>query len=520
MRTSLLTSLLLSSVFASTSCSKDTVLAIAVSNIPADAKTLYISAAYTSSDQNANPINLKTPHINLNGKTSTFISIQLPSNITSGLIDITLKTTQIDHSNDTIDSKPISIKGATTQPECETATWNGSIGITESGLYQLSANLNKSANKKIDSDLFGIQAISKNDIWAAGTSATVAHWDGCFWTNEQVKIAKTDGATPTAVTNGLSTIYYHPKTGLWAAGNGGLIIKYNEATEKWDYITKTVNKSLFGNNATGTPESPIEEIQWLDMSYIEGTTSDLLFLGSGAGTYCYTMRKITQGDKDIFQREPNLCSKQASAFSPTELPANPAIDNTYTYSPYQILSLASGLYTSGQIRKPQAPRAFSAFAFHADTKTFQNPIIKYITTNPNLAETEPNNKTEDYGPALSIWASSPDSIWLGGAKLFKLRPDKSVEWTNLNYTAQQSATYILYSIFGTKSDDFWVIGIKNRISQTSHITNPTLIKEKSEAGIDNFTITNVHGVASDDIWFTSYGGALIHYNGSSFEVIK
>lgn len=47
---------------------------------------------------------------------------------------------------------------------------------------------------------------------------------------------------------------------------------------------------------------------------------------------------------------------------------------------------------------------------------------------------------------------------------------------------------------------------------------------KYDAGIDNYPITSMDGIIQDnqsnDIWFSGYGGIRIHYNGSSFKVMR
>lgn len=93
----------------------------------------------------------------------------------------------------------------------------GAVFAKYSVITQLSANL------------FTIWGAASDDIWAAGSAGTIAHWDGKCWTNY---------ADAVDITSPISTIHGLKADDIWAAGNDTNILHFDGV--KWSLAKRDV----------------------------------------------------------------------------------------------------------------------------------------------------------------------------------------------------------------------------------------------------------------------------------------
>lgn len=122
--------LLLSTSLITNSCSKSTILAIAVSNIPSGSKTIIINTTI-------NQVTYKVAPFEIKDSKSKIYSIEIPSTITTGLIDLEVLAKDTAY---TADGTPLETP---IKKSCDTARWYGSIPVIDPENYSISATLEK-----------------------------------------------------------------------------------------------------------------------------------------------------------------------------------------------------------------------------------------------------------------------------------------------------------------------------------------------------------------------------------------
>lgn len=79
--------------------------------------------------------------------------------------------------------------------------------------------------------LFGISAISSNDVWAVGNNGTIVHYNGSEWQT-----------VPSPVTANLKEIVMSSPTNGWIVGEGGTILYYSNGS--WQSTASPVTTNL------------------------------------------------------------------------------------------------------------------------------------------------------------------------------------------------------------------------------------------------------------------------------------
>lgn len=103
-----------------------------------------------------------------------------------------------------------------------------------------SPNIDGAANQ-----LFGIAAISANDIWAvgyAGASATLRHWNGVYWTEKVCRATSTsnppngyEGGGPDSYFTGVSAVAANDVWVVGVEGPGPIILHWDGSA--WTRVT-------------------------------------------------------------------------------------------------------------------------------------------------------------------------------------------------------------------------------------------------------------------------------------------
>lgn len=518
MRTSLLSSLLLASALASTSCSKDTVLAIAVSNIPDGTVLLDVITTIDSREYKVDPIKTYSTT-----QSATIISITIPFEVPPDPVKIS-----------------ITAKGT----QCQIANWSGSIAAIEPATYSISAPLIRLTDDSIDQDLFTVKTIAPNNAWAAGINSTMAHWDGCYWKNVKV--------TTESPENIFTRLAYNQQIGLWATGSDGLLYKYNSTFSTWE-IKKSA-RELYPSLTGASQSEWNRSMFWSDLAYIEGTAGELLVVGfnihkaaKDLSQTCMIVRgtpSASHPEGYVFTRQDAICSTrlQTTAPSPSQ-PVPPQTPPSTTwpscnscFTPNQIASFRDGLIISGGVTLPQIkapdPNEFGAYIKINQPSTLGNPTGRYIV--PKL--TNPNQELT--GSSLSLWATRFDDFWVGNSRLYHISPnDKDVTNPSIPesiapmYEDKGTEKYKLVSIWGANADDFWAIGLPLSVtSQVHHISTQQLMQSqikaqfidqsKFRAPMGAFRYTSIDGTSINDIWLVGYHGIRTHYDNSNIIIIK
>lgn len=518
MRTSLLTSLLLSSVIASTSCSKDTVVAIAVNNIPTGTIKLDLVTTIDGKDYKVEPITL-----NDSKDSATILSITVPFDIPNGQLKLV-----------------ITAQGQ----KCSLASWSGTIAAIEPATYTISAPLSNFLNEPISQDLFTVKSITSDDVWAAGGNSAMAHWDGCYWKNVLVKTE--------APENIFTRLIYHPQIGLWATGSSGLLYKYNTSQSTWE-IKKSA-RDLFPYVTGSSQAEWIRSMFWSDIAYIEGSSGEFLAVGINSHPSAkITMKNcmIVRGTPSAnategytFTKQDTICATafQTTAPSPSQAvpPQTPSNTNwptcTSCFEPNQIASFSNGLIIAGNVTLPQiqAPEAnnFGAYIKISNPQNLNNPVGRYVI--PKLT----NANQEKTGNSFSIWGSSFDDFWLSNNRLYHISPnDKDQANTSIPesiapmYEDKGTQRYSILNLWGPNANDFWAIGLPiSGASQVHHITasqftpnqiRASLIDQASyRVPIGAFRYISIDGTSKNDIWLVGYNGIRTHYDNTDALIIK
>lgn len=120
------------------------------------------------------------------------------------------------------------------------ARWNGSTwqyaGVRPNGTAR---------------DLFGIAAVSANDVWAVGAGGTIQHWNGTAWLTaiSPVTTTLTGIALTDANGDGVAEI-------AWAVGVNGVILRYADASWSiWTQSPIATTQSLNSISSIGSSEA-------------------------------------------------------------------------------------------------------------------------------------------------------------------------------------------------------------------------------------------------------------------------
>ena len=535
--------LLLSTSLITNSCSKSTILAIAVSNIPSGSKTIIINTTI-------NQVTYKVAPFEIKDSKSKIYSIEIPSTITTGLIDLEVLAKDTAY---TADGTPLETP---IKKSCDTARWYGSIPVIDPENYSISATLEKVVDDPIDQDLFTVKALKRDDAWAAGANGKITHWDGCFWKSYDFA-ANTDYSTQLDKPGDYTFIklFYNEKIGLWATGSDGLIYKYNPSSDRWKAHGGAREKFpvAFG---TGVPAIPPAEwyqgMFWLDIAYLNGTSGDFIIVGSNNHPYathpssksnCMAVRgtpSTTAAGEYSFTVVSSVCDSQIAASKSNNPPPTPVAPApvpdwsscTNCFTPRGVISFSDSVIVTGLVKVPDLAK--STILTYGAYITYNSPndlsigkaVGKFVV--PHWT----NANQERYGGSFAIWGTSSSDYWIGNNRLFHVAPAEpnpqgSPELVTKLYEDKGiGSSYTINRIWGLSKNDFWVLVLYNNVSQVHHFTSQSNLTAKDidqlryKAPIEGFTYTSVDGTATDDTWLVGYRGVRVHYDGAKTIVHK
>lgn len=482
---------------ASVSCNTSARLVLSISNVPSDTAAIKVSLAI---DQKTYEIDPPLQFDSSKNGTSILSSVEIPFEFSSKQVSINVLT-QSGVGN-----------------KCLTSAWSGTAAVLEAGTYSLSAPLQRIEDDKITNDLYTILSISETEVWVGGSSGTLAKWDGCYWRNRPFL----DGVSGTAITK----LYSHNKTGIWALGGSGSIAKYDSAKDAWMPID--VSSAINGTGET------IYNITWSGITYLEGSSADLLVVGSApnpnimpGATQCFAIRISPSGSSYVPTRiSTPFCGYSAQTCTQFGMNQNLSCyfvaQNAYSFPPDRVVLSGISYFAAGN---------YTGFGIY-DNRL--QPIG--AAPNPQYV-TSAGNATEPLGVGGLVWGTSINDFWLGANHFYHiLNANNSMMATSNRPVAIETMlyrynfnNYKVISMWGALPNDFWVIGFpSSRFAQVNHfVDKPGLALSESSigvinylAGIDNYPLTNVTGTSNKDVWFSGYGGIRIRYDGASFRVFK
>lgn len=495
----------------SISCTNSSSLTMIISNIPENSAEIKISATIDNKSYSIDPISQEQKESN-----ALIVKVNIPFD-TRGL--------------------PLRLSVVSKDSKCELAGWSGVFGSVENGDYTINTPLEKRTDDPIAQDLFSVQALSENDVWAAGT--TLVHWDGCYW---KQKIF--EGTNPSDSTDKISTftsitkLYKASDNTLFAIGNNSSIYYYsNNAWEKID----------IGNPWSLTADLS-KNIIWTDITSLANTQDQLLVIGIVPGLVRKAIKLIKSNGKYVPHEATakQLGDLETAIFSqPIQLSdcihrfkCSAGSTCTYkidsaSYLPTRIYSLPNNFYTSGSVsieRTKTTGTQITTEKFKYSTYSIfkQNNIS--LTPRPDIRIF--NSLAEDGKPTgddFAIFGLSDNDLWLGSDRLFHITStpplDSTTEFLPTGINNRDSSGYKFGVIWGASQTDIWTIAFGVRISQTLHLITKTAtpwndlgIDSFYRVPLDNFVTTAVHGVSTSDVWIVGYNGYRIHYKDGKFSL--
>ena len=507
----LVSAFLMASLAVTESCSSSTVLAFAVSNIPAGTNTLRVTAKIDGKNYNVEPVSLVG-----SSSTATLFSITIPWKYSNSLIDVSI---------------------IATGKQCDLASWNGTTAAIEPVTYSIAAPLERLRDDQMAQDFFTIKAIKANDVWTAGAGGAFGHWDGCYWKNVDIK--------PEGIDNIFTKLYYHDKIGLWATGSDGLIYKYDDNLKTW--TAKKGARDLFPTPTGASSFEWIRSTIWADISYLNGTAGDFILIGTNyhsaavsSKNQCLAVRATLDASKPegySFSKIASVCSTPIVAAPQVGSPTAPSggwpTCSSGCFVPARVMSMPDGLIISGDVRLPSpatAPNNQYGAYLKYDNTSFSSPsLARYVVQ----SITNPNQETS--GTAMNVWGSSTKEFWLANNRLFHVS-DAEIQKApeeNLSsfYEDKGSSGYRINSIWGANSSDFWITVLSgNRLSRVHHITTAaagtqTILakdvdQKRFSAPIGSLPYIVLDGTSDKDVWFAGYSGVRAYYNGKDFTIYK
>lgn len=497
-------------ISASISCSNSSSLTIIISNIPSNTTELHITAK--TGNQNYAIESITKSEINSN---ALIVKVNIPFD-TRGI--------------------PLQLNAISKDSKCELAGWSGFFGSIENGNYTVNAPLNQFTDDPISQDLFSVQALSENDVWAAGT--TLAHWDGCYWRQKSIENNPAELTDKISSLTSITKLYTTSDKTLFAIGSNAKIYYYTnnewwpiEVKNFWG-LTGDIYKSIVWFDITTLANAPD---QVLIIGVIPGITRKALKLIKANGKYEpfeTTTQQLADLENTLFNQSPQLSDcihqfKCPSTYTCTYKidPASPTTN--------KIFSLPNAFFTAGSViiertrtggTNPGTDRLKYGvyYKFQDITRNSPPPTIRIF-----------NSIKEDgtpIGDEATIWGLNENDIWFGSTRLYHITATpstaSSTELAPTPINNRSESNYKFSTIWGNTTNELWTISLTPaKLSQTLHLTTKSGWGDlKSDlfyrVPLDNFVTTSIHGVSPSDIWIVGYNGYRIHYKDGNFSLSK
>lgn len=494
----------------SISCSNSSSLTMIISNIPANTAEINISAKVEEKDYTVESITKS----------------QIISNALIVKINIPFDTRGV----------PLTLNATSKDSKCELAGWSGIFGSVENGDYTINAPLEKFADDPISQDLYSVQALSENDIWAAGT--TLAHWDGCYWKQKSLNNETTEATEKISTLTSITKLYAANDKTLFAIGNNSQIYYY--INNKWSQVKIENYWGLTGNIH--------KDITWFDINTLADTPDQVLIIGVIPGLtkkaiklikvndkyepFEATSQKLAELEGTIFNQPIQLSDCIHQFKCPASYTCTYNLDKT-SLSVSKILSLPSAFFTAGSVIIERTKTATSGTQVERLKYGFYSKFQDITKTTPAPTIRIFNSIKDDglpIGDEATIWGLNANDIWVGSTRLYHITatpPTNSpTELIPTPINNRTDSSYKFSTIWGNSTTELWTISLNQaKTTQTLHLTTKStwsdlLGDQFYRVPLDNFVTTSIHGISPSDIWIVGYNGYRIHYKDGNFALSK
>lgn len=303
--------------------------------------------------------------------------------------------------------------------------------------------------------LTSVWGSGKNDVWAAGSDATVIHWDGTSWAS----IAVTTKVT-------FNTVWGSGADDVWIAGATDTIFR----SHGWKGASTTFERV----------QTPMPEDVNFPIFRIGGTSaSDMYLAGRPFG--------VSIGE-DYFE---------GNMFKRTD-DADGGIG-------WEVVSGASDVFALWS----SAPNDLWIAADQSFDKDWKVGLTFHGTMDSDsggLAWAAVDSRSP--APLRGLWGSSPTDVWAVGdaGTIRHLSTATAHEWDIVSSPTRQS----LHDVWGSAADDVWAVGDAGAIIHyDGHAWNVT---PAAFAPGDKPNLLGVWGSSRDDVWIVG-DGVVLHYDG-------
>lgn len=218
-------------------------------------------------------------------------------------------------------------------------------------------------------NLYALYGFAANDVWAAGASGVVLHYDGSAWTK-----------VPSGTYDSLTSIWGSTPNDVWFAGDSGTVLRWN-----------------------GTSLQPVESATRTSFSAVHGSSASAVFFCSYKGVFVY--------DGAFHELKPSSRSLNCDSLfarGPTEVGAL-----VWGSAGKDLVTLTT---TGATVFESDLPLASDLVVGVAPTDLwvivdlYGKPVVRVGTHDRGelaLPDSLPAPK--------AAWANGPNDVWLGGS---------------------------------------------------------------------------------------------------------
>jgi hypothetical protein len=312
----------------------------------------------------------------------------------------------------------------------------------------------------IGDDFRAVLALSRTDVWAAGVTGTVLHYDGTKWSR-----------SPQWLTKNIAALWASGPSDLWAVGGIGTLLHFDgRAWKDWSITSPVVSFSSAWGSA------------WNDVWAVGLGGAVYRFDGAkwtaqDAGTKGYFNAIWGSGPRDVWAAaDDGFHHFDGSKWTSV---ANPVASTVYRLTG-----------TSG----------------HEVWAATSKEVLRFDGTS-----WKPAGSPAITGSINGIWSSRAGDVWvnvLGDfGKAWLLHWDGQ-GWTTLPFDPKGMG---FTSLSGADPGEFWLVGLRGAMMRTDGIT----LFEPLTTSVTTWKLTTATTAADRDAWVGG-GGARLHYSNRAW----
>lgn len=318
-------------------------------------------------------------------------------------------------------------------------------------------------------ELATVWGTSSNDVWAAGSTGTIVHWDGAAWT-----------AIPSGVQNTFYGLWGSGPHDVWAISSTDVVLHANglvNGAASWEHISlrqpfggPTILRAVWGSSANDI------RIGGRDYQLI---VPELQFFGTG--------NQFVRGD----------ASDGGASFRP--IPGSAAITSIWGSSADDVWM------TADNSTHVSYERGTTLHGTRADAGDGSDPLQDSLVWTP--VDSQSTLTLE------SIWGSSASDVWaVGGLGTIRHFGPADDRWQKIASPTKQA----LHAVWGSGPNDVWAVGDGGTIL---HYDGTSFEESTAQFAIGRKPRLNgIWGSGPNDVWIVGEGIAL-HYTGPKSGIV-